>query len=463
MDNKVEQHDSDDIVILTLVIQELQYLTEEVEDSISSILKEHIKEQRRLNRSLPLEKVRVTWQSFKDKVTPSHFRRMFRMTEDAFDTLCREICEKIGAEVFLPEDPHAKALDRTVPPIVGEVKVAITLRMLAGGSYLDLIPLFDVSQGYLYKTFHKVVSWVIRTYEFPLPRWLREGNWQALENRANHFAEKSNGVFFGPFGANDGLAIRIASPDVKDVPDPGNYYCRKGFYALNVQAICDRTKRFLWCNPSNKGSTHDSAAFSSSRLYDLLIERAKELNEKGLFIAGDSAYALAPFMITPYESRELVDDSLHAKDGFNYHLSSCRIFIECAFGELIMRWGIFWRTLRFDLKKAARIIQCCMLLHNFILDNGGREDVRFFEDFNITMDTTQVEITRQTGEVPRPLVSDNNEPNAGGRRSQDENELRRQGQLVRHRLTVKLSSHDLGRPLEHDMRMNSYGHIYMTS
>ena len=115
-----------------------------------------------------------------------------------------------------------------------------------------------------------------------------------LNHLANQFSESSNGVFFGPFGSLDGVAIRIRSPTLKEVPDPGNYYCRKGFYALNVQAICDKKKRFLWCYPSNKGSTHDSSAFSGSRLYDLLREEAvsKKLYEMGLFLAGETAYGV---------------------------------------------------------------------------------------------------------------------------------------------------------------------------
>jgi DDE superfamily endonuclease len=399
---------------------------------------------------------------FSDKLTPSHFRRMFQMTEASFKVLCNIISSKVGVQVFQPEDPSAVMPDRTVPFICGEAKVALSIRMLAGGSYLDLVPLFDVSKAHLYKTFHDFVGWILLVFEFPLPRWLREGSWQPLIDRANHFAEKTDGVFYGPFAANDGLAVRIVSPTLKQVPDPGNYYCRKGFFALNVQAMCDRSKRFLWVNPSNKGSTHDSIAFSGSRLFTLLQEKSNELYEKGLFIAGDSAYALSPFMVTPYSLEELKDDTMNAKDSFNYHLSSCRIYIECAFGELVMRWGIFWRTLQFDLAKCTKIIQATMLLHNFILDNE-REDAQFFQEFNIPMDELQNELTRQTGEIPRAIVGDNNEANLGGRPSLTEQLSRKMGNEVRHRLTVKLATHDLQRPLQHDMHYNAYGHIYMKS
>jgi DDE superfamily endonuclease len=233
-----------------------------------------------------------------------------------------------------------------------------------------------------------------------------------------------------------------------------------------VQGICDRSKRFLWCYASNKGSTHDSAAFTASRLYDLLKEVSKSLNDRGLFLVGDSAYGLASFLLTPYEVDDLKDDPYQARDGFNYNLSCCRIYIECAFGELVMRWGIFWRTLLFGLKKSARIVEVCMLLHNYIIDSreaNDRHDQDFFQSFSIPMDNLQQKLSEQTGEVPRAIVSDNNEPRVGGRKSNKDQALRDAGETIRHQLTLKLSCHEMRRPMQHNMQYNSYGHIFMTS
>lgn len=386
----------------------------------------------------------------------------------AFSGLCKKISDKIGEEVFRSEAYLLEkgSMDRTVPPIQGEVKVAISIRMLAGGSYLDLVPLFDVSTSHLYILFGDFLDWVLVSFEFPLVKWLREERWDVFHHLANQFAEKSNGVFFGPIAALDGIAIRIQSPRKSEVPDPGNYYCRKGFYALNVQGICDKLKRFLWCYPSNKGSTHDHAAFSGSRLYDLLKEMMSSFEEKGLFIAGDTAYGLTPFLITPYDVKESRGDVDGAKDSFNFHLSSCRIYIECAFGEMVMRWGILWRTLRFELEKCTKVIRVCMLLHNYIIEmreSNDSEDAVFFRNFGVQMDSFQQEVTRQTGEMPRAVVADNNEPPRRGRPTIEEADMKGKGEAIRHRLTVLLASKDMRRPLQHDMHYNDYGNIYTTS
>jgi DDE superfamily endonuclease len=227
--------------------------------------------------------------------------------------------------------------------------------------------------------------------------------------------------------------------------------------------MCDKKKRFLWAYPSNKGATHDSAAFAGSKLYDLLKETSRELSERGLFIVGDTAYSLTPFMLTPYDQSEVEKDVTGALDGFNYHLSSCRIYIECAFGELVMRWGILWRTLLFDLRKSEEVITTCMLLHNFIVECRDVDESTYFRDFHIDMDGLQRKITKKTGEIPRPVVTDNNEPRGRGRPSMDELEMKRVGEEIRHRLTVKLASQDMKRPMQHDMHYNSFGHIFINS
>jgi DDE superfamily endonuclease len=470
-DDQVD-NDDDSLIELQLIIfivQLLQWQLDDLANGLESILLEHIREQQRLNRSLPQEKCRPTWEGFSSRLSSLHFRRMFRMTLEAFNDLCKRISRKVGDDVFRSEEflleNEQGVVDRMIPFIPGEIKVAISIRMLAGGSYLDLVPLFEVSTSHLYSIFHTFLAWMLKTFQFPLVPLLRDRNWPAINQLADAYAEKSNGVFFGPFCALDGVAVRVKCPTEREVPDPGNYYCRKGFYALNVQAICDMSKRFLWCYPSNKGSTHDSMAFTSSKLYELLIELSNDLHSRGLFIAGDTAYNLTSFLVTPYETDEIGSDSDHMKDSFNYHLSSCRIYIECAFGELVMRWGIFWRTLAFDLKKSTKIVQVTMLLHNFIIDRRENQSIdrAYFQDFDIPADSVQDYITEQTGETPQAIATDNNEPRLGGRPSTEELEQREKGITIRERLTVKLAVHDMRRPLEHDMHYNSHGHIYMTS
>lgn len=127
----------------------------------------------------------------------------------------------------------------------GKVNFAVSLRSMAGGSDIDLVPLFEVSTDHLHNTFEDFLGWVLLSFKFPLMRWLREQNCEALRCLANRFAEKTNGVFHGPFGALDGLAVRLHCPHLTEAPDHVNCCRCKGFHALHVQAICDGDNRFL--------------------------------------------------------------------------------------------------------------------------------------------------------------------------------------------------------------------------
>jgi len=148
-----------------------------------------------------------------------------------------------------------------------------------------------------------------------------------------------------------------------------------------------------------------------------------------LFLQGDSAYPLTSFLQVPYELPDLLGNNpTGARDSFNYFHSCNRMHVECAFGELIMRWGIFWRSLRFDLRKCGVIIQAAMLLHNFIIDERHGQphndcDRAFFESFSIDRSQeSQRRQTQLTGEQPRALVTDNNEPRPPGRSTDVESE-----------------------------------------
>lgn len=93
----------DDFVLLVLVTQAGKLLLEDNVKVLESPLAAHMREQRHLNTALPCDKVRVTWDLFKGKVTSRHFRRVFRMEEACFEQLCLFLASKLGEEVFRSE------------------------------------------------------------------------------------------------------------------------------------------------------------------------------------------------------------------------------------------------------------------------------------------------------------------------------------------------------------------------
>jgi hypothetical protein len=246
----------------------------------------------------------------------------------------------VGEEVFKSEIYLASRAGTAVDAakhavggfISGEMKVAMTIRLLAGGSYLDILASYATGETAVYNAFHEVVGWINSTFSFPLTEILRKRDETTLQKISDLFAVFSGSVFRGCIGALDGIAIRIYRPFFSDVTDPGNFFSRKGFFALNVQAICDSSKRFLWVSTGHQGSTHDSVAFADTKLIDELSSMAEWLRSKQFFLVGDSAYSLASWIMTPFPDASVVG-GFH--DSFNFWLSNSRIRIECSFGTCV--------------------------------------------------------------------------------------------------------------------------------
>ena len=77
----------------------------------------------------------------------------------------------------------------------------------------------------------------------------------AIARISREFDEKSSGVMDGCLGALDGWLVKIRCSRYNEVANPGKYFSRKGFYALNVQVIVDWEKIVLWRLIGEKGSS----------------------------------------------------------------------------------------------------------------------------------------------------------------------------------------------------------------
>jgi hypothetical protein len=246
------------------------------------------------------------------------------------------------------------------------VRLAIALRMLAGGSHWDLMANFRVGRTTIYQVFHETIDAVFEELRLPgIPNDL--GQLRALAddfNRSRPILNPLNGCI----SAIDGIAIALRSPRAEYLPSL--YYCRKGFFALPVQACCNAKYRFQYFSAREVGSTHDSLAFSLSSLYAFL-------EEGGLppcyWIAGDTAYTCTEYLLTPYSKAALLLHGFEtSRDAYNLFQSSHRVHIEQAFGLLVRRFGIFWRPLAFDLPRCSVIVGVMMRLHNWCIDHNAR-------------------------------------------------------------------------------------------
>jgi len=355
----------------------------------------------------------------------------------------------------------------------GKLQVSFALvflsGLLAGASYLDIFMLYGVSPSSVYASFKKVTKWINETFKFPLVQALQDEDTQFFEEISRNFSKDSDGQYKGCNGALDGLALRIRCPTVNELlRDPGSYFTRKGYFALNLQDICDVNKRILWLSSRHIGSCHDSRAFTDTKLYELLKQKREYLRRLQLFIVGDSAYDIESFLLIPFENAAPQSD----EDAYNFWQSNCRIRIECTFGELIMRFGIFWCTLLMNLDDVGDIVGAAALIHNFIIDkreeksSDGFEDAAFFESFSHStvqyLDEPSIpDINVRRTEIPDVLVTDNNEPNPGGRPTKEKNQSKEDGKLLREIISLHLKLANKTRPKRTSFKYNDLGMVYM--
>ena len=96
-------------------------------------------------------------------------------------------------------------------------------------------------------------------------------------------------------------------------------------------------KKVLRASYNNRGSSHESSVFGDTDFYELLKEKSGSLLASKYYALGYSAYSIESFVIPPYDSA----GKCTAEYDFNFYHSSARITVECAFGEIDLRWGVF--------------------------------------------------------------------------------------------------------------------------
>lgn len=157
----------------------------------------------------------------------------------------------------------------------------------------------------------------------------------------------------GVVGAIDGSHIRISAPLIS----PDSYYNRKKFHSIALQGVCDNRLLFLDVYAGWPGSSHDARVFKNSNLYN----SGGKAIPAGMYLLGDAAYPLQPWLMTPYKDY----GNLHReRQVYNKQHSKARQVIERAFGHLK---GRFRRLTMFAASDIVMLVHCVVaacILHN---------------------------------------------------------------------------------------------------
>ncbi|GBB92631.1 hypothetical protein RclHR1_20360002 [Rhizophagus clarus] len=162
-----------------------------------------------------------------------------------------------------------------------------------------------------------------------IPLLRRNSNEPEVNRITNGFKITRN--FPNVIGAINGSHIPIKAPHLF----PVDYFNRKGFYSIVLQAVVDHKKKFLDICVGWPGSMHDSRILINSNLYNKFNNQVTtHLNNK--YILGDGGYPNLSWLIVPYKDigRGLTQEQTY----FNRKHSQTRIKVEQAFGLLKGRW-----------------------------------------------------------------------------------------------------------------------------
>ncbi len=120
------------------------------------------------------------------------------------------------------------------------MKLAITLRWLGGGSYLDITELYGIGTSTFYDITKDVCKAIIQVYK-PEQFDFDVNNAEKIQQLAREFGEKSvknsrdEPIFGKCCGALDGWAPVLQRPPKKKFQQRDKLYSRKGYFTINVQ------------------------------------------------------------------------------------------------------------------------------------------------------------------------------------------------------------------------------------
>ncbi|XP_058826947.1 putative nuclease HARBI1 [Topomyia yanbarensis] len=198
------------------------------------------------------------------------------------------------------------------------------MNLLSSGSYQ-----INVGGSFVLGMAQPTVSLVFNETITLLENFLCE-QWIVIEPRSFN---TTKAYFFNKFkipgvvGCIDGTHIPILKP----TQDEHMFFNRKGFHSINAMIITDQEYRIMAVNSRYGGAAHDSFVWSMSDERQFFQEGFHNGDSR---LLGDSGYALAPWLLTPYRSA----NEGSGEEIFNTIHSTARCSVERGIGVLKARW-----------------------------------------------------------------------------------------------------------------------------
>ena len=292
--------------------------------------------------------------------TAREWMENFRVSQDTFRYLCQQL------------RPYIERSNTRLRDAVSlEKRVAITLWTLASPvEYRTVSHLFGVGRSTVCEIFNETCEAIV---EHLLHQYITFPSVERQQQFISNF-ERKWGV---PqcIGAIDGSHIPVSPPSMCHT----DYYNRKGWYSVLVQAVVDYRYCFLDIYTGWPGSVNDARVFVHSSFYrkansgQLLANATRRINniDVPVFVIGDSAYPLLPWVMKPF-TQPNVDTA--EKRAYNYRICRGRIVVEIAFGRLKARWRRLMKRNDMIVRNVPNVIAAACVLHNMCEIHGDTFD-----------------------------------------------------------------------------------------
>lgn len=233
------------------------------------------------------------------------FRRQFRLCREDFGDLLLKIAPLI-------ERNEVMARRSSGSSICPELRLMITLRILAGAKYLDMI-WYRVSVDHVHENVEDcllAINSVVDNIKIPVTNleWRIESeNFRAVL-RAKH-GSLGDDMLGGICGAGDGFVVPIREPfksDLEGRPSK-NYMNRKGFFALLVQAFCGAHTNFWYFRVGWPGATNDITAYKQTDLHRNSTNKTliTSIPNWVSFVLDEAYSSVGGCHLTPFTSHQL--------------------------------------------------------------------------------------------------------------------------------------------------------------
>ncbi|XP_033747150.1 putative nuclease HARBI1 [Pecten maximus] len=295
--------------------------------------------------SMPDERAKI--RRYAEEVIPMYtdevFRRLFRMSRDTFSVLVD----------FITECPdwqrhHTGGYD----PIPVDKQLYVTLWYLGGTDTINKIAdRFGIGEASVIECRKRIIKTILNHLKSRFIKWPSPGE---MAEEADVFSQRNG--FPGIIGALDGTHIHISKP--KDHPQ--SYFNRKGYYSIQMQAVCRHDMRLTHVFVGYPGSCHDARVLKNSDIWN----NGLQLCNNTYCILADGAYPIRRWLLTPYRDNGHLGNR---ERRYNHYHSSCRVVIERSFGLLKGRFRRLQNLQTSSIKTACQIIMASSVLHNICI------------------------------------------------------------------------------------------------